>query len=156
MPWENPAIQPIIQQLHNLIKREFNLEVSAPFLICSINELKQACLLELEERNLQERLLVKERQRLDFIYGKYFKESHEIWLVEDKGDVLDVMLHEALHSIQVCHIDREDIVDYITFKLTNDRLWIDDYTLENWLEIEESNGFSGIKKRFLTEGDCED
>lgn len=156
MPWENPANQHIIKQARKLIKKEFNLNISAQILVCSRSELKKKCLVELQEQNIDEKLIEKEKRRLNFIFGKYFKENHEIWLVESDGEVLDIVLHESLHSIQECHTAREGIIDYITFKLTNDPFWIDAYTLKNWLEIEKSVGYKNIKRKLISKENCED
>lgn len=156
MPWENPANQHIIQQARKLIKKEFSIHISAQILVCSRSELIKKCLIELQEQNINKKLVEKEKRRLKFIFGKYFKENNEIWLVEREGEVLDIVLHEFLHSIQECHTSKEGIVDYITFKLTNDLSWIDAYTLKNWLEIEKSVGYKNIKRKLISNEDCEE
>ena len=91
-----------------------------------------------------------------FVAGKYFSQDDTIWLVQGKGVDLPTLVHEFLHSIQVCRPHRENIVEYLVYKLLKDCTLIDERKLNEWREIEKQVGWKGIKQRLVLEGDCED
>jgi hypothetical protein len=88
--------------------------------------------------------------------GIYLKDSHEIWLVQGRGENFPTLLHEMLHSIQKYAPNRENIVDFLVYKLTGQTDSILPEILAEWIEIEKSIGLKKIKHRLLSEGDCED
>ena len=119
--------------------------------------MSQAVLEELEVHNYSTQMIehIKEVYLHDVI-GKYFSQKNEIWLLDGKGVNIEVLTHELLHSIQRCKPNRENIVDYITYKLTGLTNQILDDILQEWNEIEKSIGFKVIVKQLLIEKDCEE
>ena len=94
--------------------------------------------------------------RLAYIYGKYFAGTNEIWVVEKIGENIDVLIHEMIHSIQVCKPNREGIVDYLTFKFTKNESWINSKIIEDWRKIEKMVGLQAIKEKIVKNEDCEE
>jgi hypothetical protein len=82
--------------------------------------------------------------------------THEIWLVQGRGENFPTLLHEMLHSIQKCTPNRENIVDFLVYKLTGQRDSILPEILADWIEIEKSIGLKNVKQRLISEGDCEE
>ena len=91
-----------------------------------------------------------------FIIGKYYAGENVIWLVEGKEVNLPALIHELLHSIQKCTPNRENIVDFLVYKMLDNENSIDQKVLKEWNEIEKTFGFKVIKERLLSERDCED
>lgn len=156
IPWLDPKLDALDQKARQLIHTLFPNTTQCIVLVCTREELIEAVKKELRKCGMSEVIVKQQEPKLGFICGKLFREQKEVWVVEDEGENLDIIVHELLHNIQVCDVNREGITDFITYKLTKNPDWIDPYTLDNWLEIERQLGFKMIKRRFLTEGDCED
>ncbi len=69
---------------------------------------------------------------------------------------METLIHECLHSIQECEPHRENIVKYLTYRLTQNPKVIEPLLLAEWKEIEQQEGIESIKRRLITQGDCED
>ena len=157
MPWTNIELEQKSDGLRTIIIDYLKIEPNSKIFLCT----KQEMSIKLEEE-LRRKLVSK--KKLDFfktsifplVIGKFFSETNEIWLIEGPGEKKSVVIHEMLHSIQVCMEHREGICDYLTYKLSKDSTSIDENTLMDWSEIERIHGITAIKKRFLLKGDCED
>lgn len=144
MPWTTDRLESLISEARTLLLREFPDNFSASIYICS-----QAEMIDKTKEEMRETLA-------RFVIGKYFAKENMIWLVEGNGVNLPTLIHELLHSIQKCSPHREQIVEYIVYKLLEHSCSIDQALLRDWEEIETSVGFDKIKERLLSEGDCED
>lgn len=157
MPWISSDSRILAEKAKTIIQREFSVPLECEIFLTNSSELEIAIIDELRELKYSKKAIEKiKKHYLERIVGKYFKNRHEIWVLVDTGENIDTLVHEFLHSIQVCDENREGIVDFITFRLTGNKKYIDTYDLANWLEIEGTNGFRVIKKRLLTKGDCEE
>ena len=157
MPWKDISISHLVDSAQVLIQSEFGLTPLPEFYLCTRDELIQATLEELRTNKINpESIRYAQEFLLPSIIGKFFKLTKQIWLVDGLGTNIDTILHELLHSIQECFGSREPITDFITFHLTGNRAYINEYDLENWLEIEKKNGWIQIKKRYIKNGDCEE
>jgi hypothetical protein len=140
-----------------LIFKEFSLTTTVKFFICTREELINETIEKLKEENyLKTEIEYAKNYLLPKINEKYFPKLYQIWLVDVEGINLDLIIHEALHSIQKCEENQEAIVDYITYKLTGNKLYINDYVLLDWQEIEKTFSWKKIKRRLVLEGNCED
>ena len=157
MPWSNPNLEDIIKEakkkIYDLISE---VEITAIIVVANTNEMKEEIvtegkLLQLPEKEIEDRIFLSE-----FTVGKYFKLKNEIWLVEGKGENSNTIIHEYLHSIQKCELNRERIVEYIKYKITGEVKGLSNAFIEDWEEIEKKIGFNKIINRLLNEGDCED
>ncbi len=88
--------------------------------------------------------------------GIYLKDTHEIWIVQGRGENFQTVLHEMLHSIQNCTPNRENIVDFLVYTLVGLNDSILPEVLTEWNEIEKSVGLKSIQTRLLSKGDCEE
>lgn len=157
MPWQPEPFNSVIQEAKVFIFDNFKINTTANIFICSFNELEKTILKELKDTNINEEKIEHIKKiYIKRVIGKYFSKTNEIWLLEGKGNNLEVLIHELLHSIQKCSPNRENIVDFLTYKITGLRTQIPNETLKEWLEIEKSYGFKKIKHQFLLEEDCED
>ena len=156
MPWTNDSFAEFVVEGNRLIHQEFGIIPDATVLLCTREELNVRIIAELSTRVHPERLRRLQQFIIPLILGKYFKETNEIWLSEGEGDKKSILIHELLHSIQICTSHRESIVDYLTYKITDDPTIITPFTVKDWNEIEKLYGFEAIKKRLLQPGDCED
>ena len=157
MPWLNDSFLKIVKRAKQRILLDFSIQSSAEVLLCTQAEIVEATYSEIQDtvESIKELKLLKIHILPDLI-GKYFKSKDEIWLVIGKGDNFNILIHEMLHSIQICSPHREHITEFLSFKLTDAIDLIDPYVLEDWLEVEKLVGFDEIKERFLKKGDCED
>lgn len=146
----------LVTEAKHLIFQEFKIQANANVELCTQDELVNRILADAQERNLSAAELQQISPLLPFLCGKYFKHSNTAWVVHGKGDNLAVIGHELLHSLQVCNPRRENIADYITFRLTNEAKFIDPSIKREWEEIERVYGWEKIKQRILIQGDCED
>lgn len=143
--------------MQKLLTKEFRTTITTNFFICTREELIRETIEELKEDNYAKtEIEYAERYLLPKILGKYFSKTHQIWLVDIVGINLDLVIHEAIHSIQRCEENKEDIVDYITYKLTGNDFYINEYVLTDWKEIEKTFTWEKIKRRLLSIGNCED
>ena len=157
MPWQPESLSNLVKKARELINKFFNIQTIIEVYLCTEDEMSQAVLVELEMSKYSQVMIdhIKEIY-LKEIIGKYFSRKNEIWLLEGKGDNLEVLVHELLHSIQRCSPNREKIVDYLTYKLTGLTNQITDDILQEWKGIEKSLVFKTIVKQFLNEKDCEE
>ena len=119
MPWLPENFIETISEAKERISNNFEVIPSASVFLCSFDEFSNAVLEELKDRNFsKEQIETIKRIYLNQIIGKYFYKTNEVWLLEGKGDNLETLVHELLHSIQKCEPNREKIVDYLTYKLT--------------------------------------
>lgn len=156
MVWNNPDLSPLIIKAKNLVSSEFFIKPNIPIFICTVEEMKQGIQEELIQRQLPEEKKLFIEKQSHRVLGKFFKFKKEIWLVHKKGEDMDTLIHELLHSIQQCLPNRERIVFYLTYKLTKVEEAIPIKLKNEWMEIEHQEGHDSIKNRLLTNGDCED
>ena len=156
MPWQNQESMELTNKAKALIKKRFNLDIESKVYIASEQELVEKILSEQrnEGRSIEE--LEKIKYELKYILGRYFAKSDEIWLLENEGLVIDVIVHEMMHAIQKCGPHREPLADYLTFKLTGNKEYIRDSVLKDWEAIEKNQGLKRIIERLQKFGDCED
>jgi len=146
----------LVAEARKLILREFNVHTSAKVELCTEIELAEIILDDAQRRNLSKQKIQHIMQLLPFLYGKYFLHSHTAYVILGRGDNLAIIIHELLHSIQLCASNREDIVDYISYKLTNETKFIDPALKREWEELERIYTWEKIKHRLLIAGNCED
>ena len=156
MPWTTRVLLSLSKELEIFIEQEFAVKPNCAVLLCTSEEMIE----RIQRDPFFRSLTAEERENLNiqlpYIFGKYFRNEHEIWVVDGKGNNKAIMFHELLHSIQQCEPNRENIVEYLTWHYIKDSTVIDPYTLEDWREIERTVGLPKIKRRLLTKGDCED
>lgn len=156
MTWSDPNLQPIIDQAKEMIEDYFNCRVTAQIFLCELEELQNQMIDEFKETlitNLDREIF---HYTIENIEGRFIKNRNEIWLVNQKGDNLETIIHEYIHSIQKCTNHRENIVKFLTYKLTQKENVIEEGMLNEWLEIEKQEGLEKIKDRILKSGDCEE
>lgn len=146
----------LVTEARQLILREFGINTSAKVELCTELELAEIILDDAQRRKLSNQEIQHIKQLLPFLYGKYFLHSHTAYVILGRGDNLAIIVHELLHSIQVCSPNREDIVDYISYKLTNEAKFIDPALKREWEELERIYTWEKIKHRLLIAGNCED
>lgn len=157
MPWVNPELEGIIKEAKNRIKQWIpGIILTTIVLVANTKEMKQEILtegklLKLSKKALEDRIFLSK-----FTIGKYFKLKNEIWLVEGKGENINTIIHEYLHSIQKCEPNRERIVEYITYKITGEKNGLSDSFTEDWKGIEINMGLDKILAKLQTKGDCEE
>ena len=156
MPWTNDSLAEFVVEGKRLIHQEFGINPDVTVLLCTLKELNVRISSELSTRVHPERLKKLQQFIIPLILGKYFKNTNEIWLIEGEGDKKSILIHELLHSIQICNSHRENIVDYLTYKITDDPTIITPSIVKDWNEIEKMHGIKAIKKRLLQPGDCEE
>jgi hypothetical protein len=150
----------LIEQAKEIIFTEFQIYPNAQTWICSLKEF-QKYFIEVDlqykyDPPTQQQIL---KQIVPQIEGKYWKKKNEIWLVQGRGEKLETIIHEFIHSIQLCRPNREHIVEFLTFKILQLRGKDIEYTDKRRLEWEKicaDVGFETLKKRLLFKGDCED
>ena len=157
MPWQPEPFNSVIKEAKVLIFDHFKINTSANIFICSFSELEKAILKELKDTNItEEKIEHIKKIHIKRVIGKYFSKTNDIWLLEGKGNNIEVLMHELLHSIQKCSPNREKIVDYLTYKITGLRTQIPNEIFKEWREIEKNYGYKKIKTPFLLQKDCED
>lgn len=156
MPWQTQALLELTKEAKDLIKKNYNLEINTPVYIVTEEEIVTDVLKEQNNIGRSKKELEKIKIELKYILGKYFALKNEIWLLEREGIIIDVIIHEMLHSVQKCIPHREHIVDYLTFKIIGNEAFILESTISDWGEIEKSYGMKKILERFQREGSCEE
>ncbi|MFV2016352.1 MAG: hypothetical protein ACC656_13045 [Candidatus Heimdallarchaeota archaeon] len=160
MPWLNSDFKNMVSKAKLMISTELNIPLEnliTPVFTTTLGEIAQAVLVVLQHKNYGEAQIdYIESQLLPNVVGKYFSLKREIWVLQDKGENIETIVHELLHSVQKCSPNREGIVDYITFKITGVSSFMSSYHLANWQEIERTDSFEAIKDRLSNKGDCED
>ena len=157
LPWTTPNFEELVALAKKRLQKEFLLEFKSAISLTNREEMTQMILEDLKEGGYSiEKIELLRKRFVPNIIGKYFKKGNEILILSEKGENQDIIIHEYLHEIQICESNREGIADYITYKLTGNRNYIDQYTLNNWQELEKVHGFKMIKERLLTAGDCEE
>lgn len=156
MPWTTGALLSLRKELEIFVERKFAVKPNCPVILCTLEEMTERIWREPFFGHLPADERENLRVQLPYLFGKYFRNEHEIWVVDGKGNNKTIMFHELLHSIQQCEPNREGIVDYITWYYFKDSTVIDPYSLGDWREIDRTVGLSQIKRRLLTKGDCED
>lgn len=153
MPWTNDELDQLILKARKLILKEFPDIFTVQVYICTQLEMIQKIKKEIKRDEFKGEI---KKYLARFVIGKYFAGDNVIWLVEEKGENLPTLIHELLHSIQKCAPHRENIVNYLVYKILNDPQTIEPRMLKDWNEIEKNVGFKVIKEKLLSEGDCED
>jgi hypothetical protein len=160
MPWKTNEFTKLVKEAKSLVASEFNIpitELDCPVYITGQEELQQAILDELELLHYSKNAIQKIKVHfLSHVIGKYFRLNDEIWVLQGKGNNIDTIVHELLHSIQRCEPNREGIVDFLTYMITGNSQYIDTFELEEWQEIEKMVTYHQIKMKLTSEGDCED
>lgn len=160
MSWTTRELEKRVLEAKSSITKEFNIlipKIDCPIFITQSDELHQAILDELNQLNYSKDAIMKlEGFILPFVVGKYFKFKHQIWLLNGKESDIDIIIHELLHSIQLCEPNREGIVNYLTYKITRNLEYINPNLLSDWQEIEEMVSYNKIQEQLLHKGDCED
>ncbi len=160
MTWTSRELEVMVDKAKRVVARELNISYSdlkCPVYLASREELDNAIIDELRQLHYLENDIQRIiRYYLPFVIGKYFQLSKQIWVLYGKGDNMDTIIHELLHSIQSCEPNREGIVNYLTYKISGNLEFINEYVLEDWQEIERISSYLAIKNRLITEGDCED
>ncbi len=156
MVWTNPDLEPLINRSKDLIKKFFNKTVTALIFVCTLQELSEEVIKEMNQdhRPLWEENYI--RLIIPSLEGKYFHDKNEIWLIQSNGEKINVILHEMIHSFQQCRPNRENIIDFISFKLLNDSSFIKADVLHEWKEIEKDVGFKAILNNIQSNSDCEE
>jgi hypothetical protein len=160
MPWQTQELQKLVLTAKNLVVKTFQLLISdlkTQVFIAQKDELQNAILAELKELKYSQKAISKIKTYfLPYVIGKFFKLTNEIWVLHGKGDNVDTIVHEFLHSIQKCETNREGIVDYLTYRMTGNQQYLDVYELVDWQELEKSVSLKKIKEKLISIGDCQD
>ncbi|MHA1728086.1 MAG: hypothetical protein ACTSWY_05080 [Promethearchaeota archaeon] len=160
MPWQTQKLNEMVQTAKSLVAKTFNIissDLKTQIFIAQRDELEEEILDELKKLNYSVESISKiKNYYLPFVIGKFFKCTNEIWILHGKGENIDTIVHEFLHSIQKCEPNRKEIADYLTYKITGNLKYINSYDLIDWQEIEKSVSYQQIKERLITEGDCQD
>ena len=116
MTWYDPNLQPIIDQAKKMIEEYFSCQVTSKVFLCTLEELQNQMIDEFKD--ILKTALDKEvfQFTINNIEGRFIKNRNEIWLLSQRGENLDTLLHEYIHSIQQCTNHRENIVKFLTNK----------------------------------------
>lgn len=156
MTWYDPNLQPIIDQAKKMIEEYFLCHVTSNVFLCTLEELQNQMIDEFRATLITPLDREVFQYTIENIEGRFFKNRNQIWLVSQRGDNLVTLLHEYIHSIQQCTNHRENIVKFLTYKLTAKENVIEKELLDEWLEIEKQEGLERIMNQILQPGDCED
>ena len=157
MPWQSPHLEFIVEQAKQELKKYYQYSlVTAQIFIVTKKEMRKAVVDEQKLLRVSDEELEDIKFDIIVIQGKFFPLKNEIWLIQQDGEKYETLVHELLHSIQKCNPDREDIVYYLTYKLTKNPAVIPAKKLIEWQEIEKSVGLKSIIKQLLLEKGCED
>ena len=146
----------LVTQARQLITQEFNIETTARMECCTEKEITDIIVRDAQDRNLSNATIQSMLRKIPFLHGIYFRHTNTAYVIFGKGNNLPIITHELMHSIQVCSPHRDDILDYISYKLTDDTRFIDPVLKREWEERERIYTWQRIKTRILREGDCED
>ena len=160
MPWQSDNLKILINKAIELIFeffKEIDLKkITVPVFICTVKEMEEAVIEEALLQNKTQKSINRLKNLIPRMYGKYLDASKKIYVIEGKGERIETIIHEYLHSIQNCITKREGIVRFLTFKITDNQKVITDFDLKDWLEIEKSVGLKTIKMQLLAQKNCED
>jgi hypothetical protein len=157
MPWSNDKFNSRIEQCRKRIEAFLGILPDTIVFLCTSDEMSARFKTELLAGGTStKKVTFLEKHIFSLLSGKYFKNTNEIWLVERRSDINSILVHELLHSVQKCDPKRENICDYLTYRITNDPTLMEGKVLSEWAEIERAHGLDQIKSRFLAEGNCED
>lgn len=157
MPWTTAGLNALANEAKTLVRTYYpNEELTAVVMVATAEEIIEESIVEKKKEGRSESEIRRIQRLRSLIDGKYFKYRHEIWVVRGKGERLGTLVHEFLHSIQKCSPNRERIVEYLTYKLTEDPQELLLARMEEWLEIERSIGLRSIINQLLKERDCEE
>ena len=136
MVWKDKNLEQLVQEAKKLLRTIISHDFNSEIFICSRLELELAITNELQGK-ISDKQFSQVKQSIDLIEGRYFKSTNQIWLVNDRGVSLDTIIHELLHTIQICSPNREGIIYFITYKLTHNNAHINSFLLRDWIEIEK-------------------
>ncbi len=153
MPWINDNLDLLILKAREILLKEFDNNFTAQIYVCSQSEMIERIKTEIRREENKAWFI---ENLATYVIGKYFASDNTIWLVEGEGENLPTIIHELLHSIQKCSPHRENIVEFLVYKLFDNAALINQRLLKDWIEIERIFGYKKIKERLLSEGDCED
>ena len=153
MPWTNDNLDLLVSQARKILLNEFPDLFTAQIYVCTQLEMIERIKKEVKREEFKSGI---KKYLARFIIGKYFAVENIIWLVEGKGENLPTLIHELLHSIQECSPHRENIVNFLVYKMLDNTDFIDQKVLKEWIEIQKTVSYKEIKERLLSEGDCED
>lgn len=157
MPWKTETLNQLEAKVRTLIQEQFEIDFNVRIWVCDELEMENAVIDELKAQQISpQRIAYFKSNFIPFIIGKFFRQSNQILLIQGKGEIISVLLHEILHSIQRCAPHRENIVDYIVFRILHKRNEIAENIIHDWEELEKIHGFEKIKARLIHTGDCED
>ena len=160
MPWQSDNLKILINKAIDLnfeFFKEIDLKkITIPVFICTVNEMEEAVVEEALLQNKNRNSINRLKKLIPRMYGKYFDASKKIYVIEGKGERIETIIHEFLHSIQNCMSKREGIVRFLAFKITDNQKVITDFDLNDWQEIEKSVGLKTIKLQLLARKNCED
>lgn len=154
MVWQDDSLQNLVQEAKELLRTLFSNDFTTEIYICSFDELQSAITTELKG-TMPDREFSQIMRSLNYTDGRYFKKKNQIWLVNDRGVNVDTIIHELLHTIQICSPHREGIVYYITYKITHNDSHIKKFMLQDWIEIEKTYSFKLIIQQLFKNTDCE-
>lgn len=156
MSLTNKKFLELVTRAKQAITQEFKIETTANVELCLENEVISLIVKDAQNRNLSESEIESIKLKIPFLHGIYIKHSNTAYVILGRGDNLPIIIHELLHSVQLCNPHRHNILDYISFKLTKDARFIDPLLIREWEEIERTHTWENIKQRIFMTGDCED
>ena len=157
MPWSNDKLRSKIEQSRTSIEAFLGIVPDAVVYLCTRDEMTARVKAELLQRGTStSKVAFLETHVFSLLLGKFFASTNEVWLIEGKGATDAILVHELLHSVQKCYPKRENICDYLTYRITNDTTIMEGKLRTEWAEIERVHSIDQIKSRFLADGNCED
>ena len=137
MPWSNDTFRSRIEQARAKIDAYLGISPDALVFLCTRDEMTARLKAELLQRGtMTDKVAFLETHVFPLLLGKYFANTNEIWLIEGKGDIDAILIHELLHSVQKCDPKRENICDYLTYRITNDPTVMEGKLRTEWAEID--------------------
>jgi len=103
----------LVLQGRILIEKVFGVQVTAEIRVGTSTDLVPPIRKSFAER--APHLVSKLESLISDLDGIYLKDTHEIWIVQGRGENFQTVLHEMLHSIQNCTPNRENIVDFLVY-----------------------------------------
>lgn len=157
MPWSTPDLDNLIDRAKILISKFYpKIKLTAIVMISTEEEIVNEIIEEKSKEDVPEKVIQRIRRLKSVIDGRFFKNYNEIWLVQKRGEKLGTLIHEYLHSIQICYSNRERIEEYLTYKLTSDPREMLIARIQEWSEIEKSIELKAIINQLVVNKDCED
>jgi hypothetical protein len=146
----------LVSEARSIFFQEFNIETTAPVECCTETEITEIILQDAQERNLSEEWIQNILRKIPFLRGIYLGHIDRAYVIFGRGNNLPIIIHELLHSIQLCNSNRHNILNYIAFRLTNDERFLDPTLKREWEAREEEYTWERISRRIFLAGDCED